>query len=173
MVAKIDKLVRMFLVSLLSLDIVMCAGLWGRKVAVMRETERRAEEEGKADGEGTYNPKSAWMFVDSRRRVLPDIDGNAIESTMTIHNYFPSVEAHFASVENHILSDIHNYHMAGQQMRQTDRAEEPEDVAEDNWEEEHMDQYVISRFTPERASWRSEVASLQTFFNIDYTLVPL
>ena len=26
-------------------------------------------------GEGTYNPKSAWMFVDSRRRVLPDIDG--------------------------------------------------------------------------------------------------
>ena len=76
-------------------------------------------------------------------------------------------------MENHILSDIHNYHMAGQQMRQTDRAEEPEDVAEDNWEEEHTDQYVISRFTPERASWRSEVASLQTFFNIDYTLVPL
>ena len=26
-------------------------------------------------GDGTYNPKSAWMFVDSRRRVLPDIDG--------------------------------------------------------------------------------------------------
>ena len=26
-------------------------------------------------GEGTYNPKSAWKFVDSRRRVLPDIDG--------------------------------------------------------------------------------------------------
>ena len=76
-------------------------------------------------------------------------------------------------MENQILSDIHNYHMAGQQMRQTDRAEEPEDVAEDNWKEEHMDQYVISRFTPERASWRSEVASLQTFFNIDYTLVPL
>ena len=50
MVSKIDKLVRMFLVSLLSLDIVTCAGLWGRKVAVMRETERRAEEEGKADG---------------------------------------------------------------------------------------------------------------------------
>ena len=51
-------------------------------------------------------------------------------------------------------------------MRQTDRAEEPEDVAEDNWKEEHTDQYVISRFTPERASWRSEVASLQTFCNI-------
>ena len=46
-------------------------------------------------GGGTYNPKSAWMMVDSRRRVLPDID----------------VEEHFASVESHILSDIHNYHM--------------------------------------------------------------
>ena len=44
---------------------------------------------------GTYNPKSAWLMVDSRRRVLPDID----------------VEEHFASVESHILSDIHNYHM--------------------------------------------------------------
>ena len=86
---------------------------------------------------------------------------------------FPSVEAHFASVENHILSDIHNYHMAGQQMRQTDRAEEPEDVAEDNWEEEHMDQYIISRFTPERASWRSEVASLQNSSTLNNTFVPL
>ena len=76
MVAKINKLVRMFLVTLLSLDIVMCAGLWGRKVGARRETERRSEQEGKDDGEGTYNPKSAWMFVDSRRRVLPDIDGN-------------------------------------------------------------------------------------------------
>ena len=27
------------------------------------------------EGEGTYNPKSAWMIVDSRRRVLPDING--------------------------------------------------------------------------------------------------
>ena len=26
--------------------------------------------------QGTYNPRSAWMLVDSRRRVLPDIDGN-------------------------------------------------------------------------------------------------
>ena len=25
--------------------------------------------------QGTYNPRSAWMLVDSRRRVLPDIDG--------------------------------------------------------------------------------------------------
>ena len=75
MVAKLNKLVRMFLVSMLSLDIVICAGLWGRKVGTRRETERRVEEESKEDGEGTYNPKSAWMFVDSRRRVLPDIDG--------------------------------------------------------------------------------------------------
>ena len=66
---------KVFLVSLLSLDIVMCVGLWGRKVGARRETEQKAEEEGKDDGEGTYNPKSAWMFVDSRRRVLPDIDG--------------------------------------------------------------------------------------------------
>ena len=57
-------------------------------------------------------------------------------------------------------------------MRQTDRAEEPEDVAEDNWEEEHMDQYVISRFTPERASWRSEVASLQNSSTLNSTFVP-
>ena len=32
------------------------------------------QEASRAD-EGTYNPKSAWMMVDSRRRVLPDIDG--------------------------------------------------------------------------------------------------
>ena len=51
---------------------------------------------------GTYNPKSAWMMVDSRRRVLPDID----------------VEEHFASVESHILSDIHNYHMGEFQVSQ-------------------------------------------------------
>jgi hypothetical protein len=47
-----------------------CGGL------ARRETEQRAEQEGKDGGEGTYNPKSAWMFVDSRRKVLPDIDGN-------------------------------------------------------------------------------------------------
>ena len=102
----------------------------------------------------------------------PDIDVNELESAKTLHYYFPSVEAHFASVENHILSDIHNYHMAGQQMRQTDRAEEPEDVAEDNWEEEHMDQYVISRFTPERASWRSEVDVDEPDDRTEYWLVP-
>jgi hypothetical protein len=80
MVSKIHKLVSMFSVSLLSLDIVMCAGLWGRKVGARRETERGDEEKGKEAGEGTYNPKSAWMFVDSRRRVLPDIDGNEFKS---------------------------------------------------------------------------------------------
>ena len=66
---------------------------------------------------------------------------------------FILVEAHFASVENHILSDIHSYHMMGQQMTQS---EEEDEIAEDNWEEEHSDQYVISRFTPDRSSWRSE-----------------
>jgi hypothetical protein len=29
-------------------------------------------------GGGTYNPRSAWLFVDSKRRVLPDIDGNTM-----------------------------------------------------------------------------------------------
>merc|ERR1719233_1428250 len=77
------------------------------------------------EGEGTYNPKNAWMFVDSRRRVLPDID----------------VEAHFASVENNILSDIHNYHMVGQ------TSDTEDDDEEDN------DEYVISRFTPSRSVW--------------------
>ncbi len=31
-------------------------------------------------GGGTYNPRSAWLFVDSKRRVLPDIDGNTMSS---------------------------------------------------------------------------------------------
>merc|ERR1719474_2109844 len=77
---------------------------------------RKAKELGgkkdEDDGEGTYNPKNAWMFVDSRRRVLPDID----------------VEAHFASVENNILSDIHNYHMVGQtSVTEEDEYENTED----------------------------------------------
>jgi hypothetical protein len=80
MFVTINKLVRTFLVTLLSLDIVMSEGLWGRKVEARRKTEQRAEQEDNDDGEGTYNPKSAWMFVDSRRRVLPDIDGNKLES---------------------------------------------------------------------------------------------
>ena len=41
-------------------EILLVSSQWG---------ERRVR------GEGTYNPKSAWKFVDSRRRVLPDIDG--------------------------------------------------------------------------------------------------
>ena len=50
---------------------------------------------------------------------------------------FILVEAHFAIVENHILSDIHNYHMVGQQMAQS---EEEDEMNEDTWEEEHSDQ---------------------------------
>ena len=43
---------------------------WGVKVSPEPPRAPRVRP-----GEGTYNPKSAWMFVDSRRRVLPDIDG--------------------------------------------------------------------------------------------------
>ena len=60
-------LVRFCLLCLTCFDIVICG--WGRKVGDTRETEEID------DGEGTYNPKNARMFVDSRRRVLPDIDG--------------------------------------------------------------------------------------------------
>ena len=42
----------------------------GRREKVGRERVSRLRR-----GQGTYNPKSAWMVVDSRRRVLPDIDG--------------------------------------------------------------------------------------------------
>ena len=76
------------MVSWAALAVVVCGGAgaeqWGARL-----------QDNIGRGEGTYNPKSAWMMVDSRRRVLPDID----------------VEEHFASVESHILSDIHNYHM--------------------------------------------------------------
>ena len=40
-----------------------------------REAKEIVIKDDTDDGEGTYNPKNAWMFVDSRRRVLPDIDG--------------------------------------------------------------------------------------------------
>lgn len=66
----------------------------GAKGQLRKLREGAASFRSLQDG-GTYNPKSAWMMVDSRRRVLPDID----------------VEEHFASVESHILSDIHNYHV--------------------------------------------------------------
>ena len=68
MIARLELMV--MVVAGVSLDSVMCAGVWGRKVEGGRD-KGRVEE----DGEGTYNPKSAWMLVDSRRRVLPDIDG--------------------------------------------------------------------------------------------------
>ena len=50
---------------------------WGAKVGRERVVSLRR-------GEGTYNPKSAWRFVDSRRRVLPDIDGKVHQVTEVI-----------------------------------------------------------------------------------------
>ena len=44
-----------------------------------------AEQEG-----GTYNPKSAWLMVDSRRRVLPDIDGELEEDSVMYLMMSPS-----------------------------------------------------------------------------------
>ena len=67
------NLVRLCLISLTCLNIVICG--WGRKVGDTREAEETDAVKETDDGEGTYNPKNAWMFVDSRRRVLPDIDG--------------------------------------------------------------------------------------------------
>ena len=57
---------------LLLISVSLASGQWGDKVGVERERER---VNSLRRGQGTYNPKSAWMFVDSRRRVLPDIDG--------------------------------------------------------------------------------------------------
>ena len=58
------------------------------------------------------------------------------------------MEAHFASVENHILSDIHNYHMVGQtSVTENDNDEKADDDNTDN-------EYMISRFSPDRSSWR-------------------
>ena len=74
-------------------------------------------------------------------------------------------------MENHILSDIHNYH-----TQDHTTAEEPEDMdtreehmdwdmnvnteqehmewdMNMNTEQESMDQFMISRFTPARSSW--------------------
>ena len=65
-----EKLV-IFIMSVLCMDTVI--------YAIKYDDSRKAKEIGgkneEDDGEGTYNPKNAWMFVDSRRRVLPDIDG--------------------------------------------------------------------------------------------------
>ena len=60
----------MFLLLSLLISASLARGQWGDKVG--RERER---VDSLRRGDGTYNPKSAWMFVDSRRRVLPDIDG--------------------------------------------------------------------------------------------------
>ena len=59
-----------FTMSLLCMDIV----IYGLKND-RRDAKEIVIKDDKDDGEGTYNPKNAWMFVDSRRRVLPDIDG--------------------------------------------------------------------------------------------------
>ena len=53
---------------LLLISVGLASAQWGDKVERERVNSLRR-------GQGTYNPKSAWMFVDSRRRVLPDIDG--------------------------------------------------------------------------------------------------
>ena len=59
-----------FTMSLLCMDIVIYGLKYDR-----RDAKEIVIKDDKDDGEGTYNPKNAWMFVDSRRRVLPDIDG--------------------------------------------------------------------------------------------------
>ena len=42
----------------------------------MSKLETPLDQDAARGDQGTYNPRSAWMLVDSRRRVLPDIDGN-------------------------------------------------------------------------------------------------
>ena len=97
------------------------------------------------EGEGTYNPKSAWMIVDSRRRVLPDIDGN-FDHTLKLkpNSVNDTVREHFKSVENHILSDIHSYHMKNKENLQRKLQEETK---------KEKDQFLKSRFIPSRESW--------------------
>ena len=51
-----------------------------------------------------------------------------------------SVDDHFASVESHILSDIHNYHV----------------VKEEDEGGEGKDQWVMERFRPVQESWARE-----------------
>ena len=52
-------------------------------------------------------------------------------------------------MENHILSDIHNYHMKDhtntERSEQMDTREEYMDT-----EKEYMDKYIMSRFAPDR-----------------------
>ena len=68
----------LLLLSLLSLT----SGQWGAKVGRGRVGSERRGQGGQGGQGGTYNPKSAWMFVDSRRRVLPDIDGTIYYSLL-------------------------------------------------------------------------------------------
>ena len=64
----------MFLFLLLLIATSLATDHWGAKVGRERVSSLRRGE-GREGTQGTYNPRSAWMFVDSRRRVLPDIDG--------------------------------------------------------------------------------------------------
>ena len=107
-------------------------------------------------GEGTYNPKSAWRFVDSRRRVLPDIDGKVHQVTEVIEVTFVLVESHFASVENNILSDIRNFHMKLIQAKVDNKTR----VAEAYKDPFSQDQYRISSFVPERQRWSYDKVSV-------------
>ena len=118
----------------------LASAQWGERVSSMRR------------GQGTYNPKSAWMVVDSRRRVLPDIDGTRGLSHWSSRSCNESfiVESHFASVENNILSDIRNFHM---KMIQAKVANTTEIVKPPP----NQDQYLISSFVPERRRWSSKV----------------
>ena len=53
---------------------------WGNKIEKTNKIDKSNQNSQSVDSDqGTYNPKSAWMFVDSRRRVLPDIDGESIQ----------------------------------------------------------------------------------------------
>ena len=122
---------------------------WGAKVGRERVVSLRR-------GEGTYNPKSAWRFVDSRRRVLPDIDGKVHQVTEVIEVTFVLVESHFASVENNILSDIRNFHMKLIQAKVDNKTR----VAEAYRDPFSQDQYRISSFVPERQRWSYDKVSV-------------
>ena len=61
----------LMLLSAFIISLSLVSGQWGDKIERERVNSLRR-------GQGTYNPKSAWMFVDSRRRVLPDIDGRVL-----------------------------------------------------------------------------------------------
>ena len=66
-----NERVLMFILFLLCMDSV----IYARNNNDRRDVKEIVGKGDKDEGEGTYNPKNAWIFVDSRRRVLPDIDG--------------------------------------------------------------------------------------------------